>query len=156
MEILRTQTLEGLFNFYNDNRDNFNVINVCTCFNRAVQLMYSTNKKAVPKLREKREIQQMVDHLKGKTEQMNGFTISNFLSNLAKLGLEDADLINKLVQRTLTSKIHHNEKSLTYITWALGRFKIYNEEFLNLVAKEFKDTVINNLYVNMLVNNYLV
>ena len=141
MKIVRIQTVEALLDFYRINKDNLDVINVCTCFNQVVQLANKSNKRSLANLKGKEEIQQMITSLKEKTEHMNDFTVSNFLRNLAKLDIADVDLINKLVQMTLENKIEPSELSITYITWALGRFNIMNGEFLDFVAKRFEDTV---------------
>ena len=140
-KIVRIKDVETLLAFYRNNKDNLDVINVCTCFNQVVQLAYKNGKESLENLKGKEEIQQMITSLKENTDKMNDFTVSNFLKNLANIDITDVDLINKLVQMILENKIEPTQLSITYITWALGRFNIMNKEFLDFVAKRFEDTV---------------
>jgi hypothetical protein len=57
---------------------------------------------------------------------MNSFAISNFISNLAKLNYFDEEIIKKIADQAKQGKINVNPVSVSYILWALAKFKIYN------------------------------
>lgn len=138
MEILRTETVDSLLSFYEEHKANLDLINICTCFNRAVKLTSKTNNSSLIK---RREIKEMIDYLRLNIHKMNDFSISNYLSNLAKLNVLDNAIVDQLIKRTIQNNIHHNEKALTYITWALGKLKIKNDQFLDLVTKRITQSV---------------
>jgi len=134
LEILRTQTMKNACDLYKEKRDQMNIINVCTCLNRAVTLGLKQNKgkEAVAK---QIEIKEMIDYLRVNIDEMGDFTIANYLSNLAKLDILDREIVDKIVQKSIQNNIQFNEKSLSFITRALAKFNIKNQPFLDLVAK---------------------
>jgi len=140
LEILRTQTLASVLDVFRGNKAKMDIVNVCTCFNRAVSFGTKSG-QSKDSLVNVAEIKQMIQFLKNNINKMNDFSIANFLSNLAKLELLDRELIDQVVQKTIQNNIQYNEKSLAFITWALAKLKIRNEAFLELVAKRILNPV---------------
>ena len=134
IDITRAATLDALLEYYKQNKNDFDIVNYCTCLDRAVKLHYKIEDKNVKKLKEFDEIRDIVETLRAKIDEMNNFSLSNFLTNLTKIDLIDHNLVEKIVNTSLKNKTHFQEKPLAYITWALGKYRMKNIEFLDMVA----------------------
>ncbi len=142
-EIRRQKTLQAVFDYYNMKKSEMDLINYCTALNQAVNVYRDeNNRKNESELLKKPEIIEMINHLKANANQMDNFTVSNFLSNIAKMNVLDRKTIDILVNKTLHNNIQLNEKPLTYIAWTLGKLKINNTAFLDMVAKRITQSVI--------------
>jgi len=142
-EIRRQRTLQAVFDYYNMKKSEMDLINICTCLNQAVNLYRDeNNRKNENELAKKPEVVEMINHLKSHAHEMDNFTVSNFLSNIAKMNVLDRKTVDILVNKTLHNNIQLNEKPLTYITWTLGKLKINNPDFLNMVAKRITQSVL--------------
>lgn len=140
LEILRTQDLASVFKIFTQKKSEMDVINVCTCFHRAVNFG-TKHGKGKDHLTKQAEIKQMVEFLKNNIDKMIDFSIANFLSNAAKLEILDREMVDRIIKKTVQNNIQFNEKSLAFITWALAKLNMRNEEFLDLVAKRITNKV---------------
>ena len=139
--IISSQNINSLFAVYRENKHAMDLINICTCLDKIVKLNKGSHKDTISKILNEPETKEMIEYLKNNIENMNGFTTSNFLSNLAKLNLIDYEFLDNFVQRIFTHKIQLDQKSLGYIVWALAKCKVKNKELLDILAKEIKQTV---------------
>jgi len=54
---------------------------------------------------------------------MNEFNLSNFIYNLAKIGMLDIETLQTLVKILKSTTIKFNAKSISYILWAASKVK---------------------------------
>jgi len=142
-EIRRQRTLKGLFEYYTQKKPEMDLINVCTALHQAITVYRAeTGNHSEAELAKRAEVIDMINHLKARVNEMDNFTISNFLSNVAKMNVLDRKTVDTLVAKTLKNNIQLKEKPLTYITWTLGKLRVNNPEFLDMVAKSITQTVI--------------
>jgi len=145
-EINRVPTLTSLFQFYESNKEKMDLVNICTCLDKAVDFTvknFQITGSSHP-LSKREEVKDMIEYLSQNINKMNEFAVSNFLSNLVKLGIFNRALINKLIQRILENQAFYTEKSLSYIIWALARANIRNDKFLSLITKRILEKVIKS------------
>jgi len=133
--ILTTENLDELFLFYQKNKEDFNIVNYATCLNRS---LYLSKKARLPHkaLKDKPVVQEIIEVIRSRFDELDAFGYANFIANLAKLDILDEDLIRKIVTKTLESNLTYHEKSLAFITWALCKLKIRHEEYLNYVSEK--------------------
>lgn len=148
-EINTIHTIDSLCNFYKQNKNKMDLVNICTCLDKAVDIavknfQYSGSPHPIT---EQPEVKEMIDYLTCNIHKMNAFAVSNSLSNLVKLGIHEENLINKLIKRILENSDYYSEKSLSYIIWGLARANIRNQKFLELIAKRILEKVIINEFL---------
>jgi len=136
-EINRISSLNALNIYYKINKEKMDLVNICTCLDRAVDLSvknFQFTGTSHP-LTKQPEVDDMIKYLSDNINQMNEFAVSNFLSNLVKLGIFDQKLFDKLIQRILQNQHLFTQKALSYIVWGLARANIRNEQFLDMLVK---------------------
>ncbi len=115
------------------------LINICTCLDKIVsskakELKLNETSQLIGK---KSEVKEMLKYLSENIRKMNEFALSNFIYNLAKLGIKDKEGHNQqLVGKTLENLKDFSEKSLSYIVWALAKLQRKNEAILNQTVKK--------------------
>lgn len=147
LDITRTLNLNELLAYYKQNKNDFDIVNYCTCLDRAVKLHNKIEDKNVKKLKDFDEIRDIVETLRTKVGEMNNFSLSNFLTNLTKIDFIDYNLVENIVNSSLKNKTHFQEKPLAYIAWALGKYKLKNIEFLDMVADKVIAAVKRAYYI---------
>ncbi len=137
-QINKIQDTESILSFYQNNKTKMDLINICTCLDKIVSSKAKELKlnETLQSIVKKPEVKEMLKYLSENIRKMNEFALSNFIYNLAKLGIKDKDIINQLIYKILENQKDFSEKSLSYIVWALAKLQIKNEAILDQTAKK--------------------
>ena len=132
--ICNARDIRELINIYDENKLNFNAVNISTIINRFAKLFRGNEKNFIIEL-----IPSIMDHAQNFKPQ----EISNLAWSFAKINVRNIELFELLAEETKYKIKKFNSQNITNLAWSFATLNITNVGVLELLAEETKYKIKN-------------
>lgn len=148
------ESFETLIKSFNDCKQNFDMIFFLKFLNDAIKSKKLRVSKAKRDIDIKKniyidllkipEINECISVLKMNITEMENIQITNFLSLLSKIDYYDAELFAYISNRVVKKEINLNTVASSFLIWTLAKYKIKNDEMLEILTQNMLNHPIVN------------